>query len=75
MRAQFRDQLIAAPLKQRLFRQLTLAGQQFRDQLIAAPLKPPWLRFCNAVDETKFRDQLIAAPLKLQTKDTFHRFV
>ena len=36
----FRDQLIAAPLKQLLLTLLASSALGFRDQLIAAPLKP-----------------------------------
>ena len=65
---QFRDQLIAAPLKH--VRAVAVPGRsvQFRDQLIAAPLKHrqfgrPFVR------ANKFRDQLIAAPLKPTVND------
>ena len=36
---QFRDQLIAAPLKQPVLICVVVASAEFRDQLIAAPLK------------------------------------
>src|SRR5260370_1307834 len=39
LRAYFRDQLIAAPLKRRRRRRLCSTAAHFRDQLIAAPLK------------------------------------
>jgi len=36
----FRDQMIAAPLKRRAFGVRPLGSTDFRDQMIAAPLKP-----------------------------------
>ena len=63
-RRQFRDQLIAAPLKpDHALAERCPRIAQFRDQLIAAPLKRE-LRFASSDRRSQFRDQLIAAPLK-----------
>jgi len=60
---QFRDQLIAAPLKRTKNSASLTFNHQFRDQLIAAPLK---LGIAGSRPSrcSEFRDQLIAAPLK-----------
>ena len=60
----FRDQLVAAPLKLVTSNANVPTPLYFRDQLVAAPLK---LRFfgCLHVLILHFRDQLVAAPLKL----------
>src|SRR5579885_704053 len=59
----FRDQSIAAPLKQLKWRVLHHPRQHFRDQSIAAPLKPAAVP-SKPRPEAHFRDQSIAAPLK-----------
>src|SRR5256885_342704 len=64
----FRDQLIAAPLKRILPAPRRAEAWDFRDQLIAAPLKQHYpVEVLAAVGH--FRDQLIAAPLKPGTQD------
>ena len=60
----FRDQLIAASLKQASAVAVRLAGATFRDQLIAASLKPADARDTRSRMYAPFRDQLIAASLK-----------
>ena len=67
----FRDQLVAAPLKRRPQRRHgQLDPAHFRDQLVAAPLKLV-LALAGAGIWLHFRDQLVAAPLKLGHADGF----
>ena len=68
----FRDQLIAASLKQQILRTTANRLAHFRDQLIAASLKLRSSERCGACLR-HFRDQLIAASLKRQRRDALRR--